>query len=54
MPSDYELLYECYVSGQMSEAAWQWNLQRDEVFAQFVKNKNAALSRVTNRYLEDV
>jgi len=32
----YDLLLQCYLSGQMSEAEWQLHLQ-DEVFAAWLK-----------------
>lgn len=33
----YQLLLECYLSGQMSEAQWQQHLQ-DKVFAVWLKH----------------
>lgn len=36
----YEALYECYYSGQMSEADMA-NAMRDAMFAAFVKRKEA-------------
>jgi hypothetical protein len=34
----YDLLLQCYLSGQMSEAEWQSHLQ-DEVFAAWLKSR---------------
>jgi len=34
----YALLWECYRSGQMSEAEWQEHL-RDQLFAAWVKRR---------------
>jgi hypothetical protein len=36
----YALLFECYRSGQMSEAEWQQHL-RDELFAAWLKRNGA-------------
>lgn len=34
--NNFALLFACYRSGQISEAAWQEHLAEDEVFARWV------------------
>jgi len=34
----FQLLLDCYVSGQMTDADWEWHLETDEMFkAWFLK-----------------
>lgn len=37
--SRFEHLLACYVSGQMTEADWQWHLETDELFRAWYARK---------------
>lgn len=41
--SAYEMLYQCYRSGQMSERQWQEHLNADEVFRSWLSRHLSSL-----------
>jgi hypothetical protein len=41
---NFELLYQCYLSGQMSEMQWQLHLKCDEGLQDWYKCKQTAYS----------
>ena len=39
--SRFEHLLACYVSGQMTEADWEWHLETDEMFCAWWLRKSS-------------
>jgi hypothetical protein len=47
--SGYEMLYECYLTGQMSERQLQAHLDEDEVFRLWFTRRTRARHAVSGR-----
>lgn len=45
----YEMLWTCYLTGQMSEAQLQQHMDEDKDFAAFVKSKREARAQTSPR-----
>lgn len=42
--SHYELLYTCYLSGQISDRQWQQHLTENEVFRKWVETRTGRMT----------